>query len=67
MADEGEEEERAEEIHICLTPTLQQWLLIRIHQIVVMPCGWEGNPRPVVALAMRHRLQCGLRAVGLTA
>jgi len=22
-----------------------------------MPCGWEGNRRSVVALAMRHRLQ----------
>jgi len=22
-----------------------------------MPCGWEGNPRYGVALAMRHRLQ----------
>jgi len=24
---------------------------------VVMPCGWEGNRRSGVALAMRHRLQ----------
>jgi len=23
----------------------------------VMPCGWEGNRRSGVALAMRHRLQ----------
>jgi len=22
-----------------------------------MPCGWEGNRRSVVALAMRHRLK----------
>jgi len=22
-----------------------------------MPCGWEGNRRPGVALAMRHTLQ----------
>jgi len=36
-----------------------------------MPCGWEGNRRSGVALAMRHRLQwcihlqanCGLRKV----
>ena len=33
-----------------------------------MPCGWEGNRRSCVALAMRHRLQCmfiQLRAHGL--
>jgi len=32
-----------------------------------MPCGWEGNRRPGVALAMRHRLQwfIQLRAHGL--
>jgi len=34
---------------------------------VVMPCGWEGNRRSGVALAMRHRLQwfIHLRAHGL--
>jgi len=26
-------------------------------QWAVMPCGWEGNRRSGVALAMRHRLQ----------
>ena len=36
-----------------------------------MPCGWEGNRRSGVALAMHHRLQwfihlCGLTAHGLT-
>jgi len=33
----------------------------------VMPCGWEGNRRSGVALAMRHRLQwfVHLRAHGL--
>ena len=33
-----------------------------------MPCGWEGNRRYGVALAMRHRLQwfIQLRAQGLT-
>jgi len=32
-----------------------------------MPCGWEGNRRSGVALAMRHRLQwfIHLRAHGL--
>ena len=32
-----------------------------------MPCGWEGNRRSGVALAMRHRLQwfIQLRAHGL--
>jgi len=32
-----------------------------------MPCGWEGNRRSGVALAMRHRLQWSiyLRAHGL--
>jgi len=32
-----------------------------------MPCGWEGNRRSGVALAMRHRLQwiIYLRADGL--
>ena len=32
-----------------------------------MPCGWEGNHRSVVALAMRHRHQwfIHLRAQGL--
>jgi len=32
-----------------------------------MPCGWEGNRRSDVALAMRHRLQwfIDLRAHGL--
>ena len=32
-----------------------------------MPCGWEGNHRSDVALAMRHRLQwfIHLRAHGL--
>jgi len=32
-----------------------------------MPCGWEGNSRSGVALAMRHRLQwfIQLRAHGL--
>jgi len=32
-----------------------------------MPCGWEGNRRSGVALAMRHRLECfiHLRAHGL--
>ena len=32
-----------------------------------MPCGWEGNSRSGVALAMRHRLQwfIHLRAHGL--
>jgi len=32
-----------------------------------MPCGWEGNRRSGVALAMRHRLQLfiQLRAHGL--
>jgi len=32
-----------------------------------MPCGWEGNRRSGVALAMRHRLQAfiHLRAHGL--
>ena len=28
---------------------------------VVMPCGWEGNRRSGVALAMRHRLQWFIR------
>ena len=33
-----------------------------------MPCGWEGNRRSGVALAMRHRLQwfIQLRAHGLS-
>jgi len=33
----------------------------------VMPCGWEGNRRSGVTLAMRHRLQwfIHLRAHGL--
>jgi len=33
-----------------------------------MPCGWEGNRRSGVALAMRHRLQwfINLRAHGLS-
>ena len=36
-------------------------------QEAVMPCGWEGNRRSGVALAMRHRLQwfIHLRAHGL--
>jgi len=36
-------------------------------QGAVMPCGWEGNRRSDVALAMRHRLQwfIHLRARGL--
>ena len=36
-------------------------------QGAVMPCGWEGNRRSGVALAMRHRLQwfIQLRAHGL--
>ena len=36
-------------------------------QGAVMPCGWEGNRRSGVALAMRHRLQwfIHLRAHGL--
>jgi len=36
-------------------------------QGVVMPCGWEGNRRSGVALAMRHRLKWSihLRAHGL--
>jgi len=36
-------------------------------QGTVMPCGWEGNRRSGVALAMRHRLQwfIQLRAHGL--
>jgi len=36
-------------------------------QEAVMPCGWEGNRRFGVALAMRHRLQwfIQLRAHGL--
>ena len=35
-------------------------------QWAVLPCGWEGNRRSVVALAMRHRLQwfIHLRAQG---
>jgi len=34
----------------------------------MMLCGWEGNRRPGVALAMRHRLHCfiHLRAQWLT-
>jgi len=34
----------------------------------MMPYGWEGNRRSVVALAVRHRLQCfiSLRAQWLT-
>jgi len=33
-----------------------------------MPCGWEGNRRSGVALAMRHRLQwfIHLQAQGLS-
>ena len=31
----------------------------------VMPCGWEGNRRSGVALAMCHRLS-GLSSWGLT-
>ena len=36
-------------------------------QGVVMPCGWEGNRRSGVALAMRHRLKWSIhiRAHGL--
>ena len=36
-------------------------------QAAVMPCGWEGNRRSGVALAMRHRLQwfTHLRSHGL--
>ena len=36
-------------------------------QRAAMPCGWEGNRRSGVALAMRHRLQwfLHLRAHGL--
>ena len=36
-------------------------------QGAVMPCGWEGNRRSDVALAMSHRLQwfIHLRAYGL--
>ena len=30
---------------------------IGIGQAVVMPCGWEGNRRSGVTLAMCHRLQ----------
>ena len=30
-----------------------------------MPCGWEGNRRSGVALAMRHRLQWFMQAHGL--
>ena len=29
-----------------------------------MPCGWEGNRRSGVALAMRHRLQWFIHTVG---
>ena len=41
--------------------------IIGTGQGAVMPCGWEGNRRYGVALAMRHRLQwfIHLRSHGL--
>ena len=40
--------------HTCLC---HQAVQFGIGQGAVMPCGWEGNRRSCVALAMRHRLQ----------
>jgi len=44
-----------------------QAVLLGIGQAAVMPCGWEGNRRSGVALAMRHRLHwfTHLRAQGV--
>jgi len=39
--------------HTCLC---HQAVQFGIGQGAVMPCGWEGNRRSGVALAMRHRL-----------
>ena len=40
--------------HVPLSPSSIIWYC---GQGVVMPCGWEGNRRSGVALAMCHRLQ----------
>jgi len=49
--------------HVLLSPSSK----FGTGQGAVMPCGWEGNRRSGVALAMRHRLQwfIHLRAQGL--
>jgi len=49
--------------HVLLSPSSKSGT----GQGAVMPCGWEGNRRSGVALAMRHRLQwfIHLRAQGL--
>jgi len=47
--------------------TMQYNLVGHTSQETVMPCGWEGNRKSGVALAMRHKLQwfIRLRAHGL--
>jgi len=49
--------------HVPLSPSSIIWY----RSGAVMSCGWEGNRRSGVALAMRHRLQwfIHLRAHGL--
>ena len=50
--------------HTCLC---HQAVKFGTGQGAVMPCGWEGNRRSGVTLAMRHRLQwfIHIRAHGL--
>jgi len=49
------------------TSVAKQYNLVLDNGRAVMPCGWEGNRRSGVALAMRHRLQwfIHMRAHGL--
>ena len=43
--------------HVPLSPSSIVYSSLQYSQGTVMPCGWGGNRRSGVALAMRHRLQ----------